>query len=402
MKAALGLGAVALGATVLLGRLAGTAAGVPPALVHLAHLVAGAPQASGERTEPPTPKRLQEARRLGEVARSADLTSAGVLLRRGPGSPGPRPGGRPGPARPRHRPPRRLLGPEPLRRRHPRRRDRASGSPAPPALLAAAGVAASLAQTGPVLATEALRPDLARLHPARGLKRLFTFQRLGIVPNAKTAAAALGAVVWVLPRATCLPRLGWRLLALPRLGVPTAAALLLHLAAAAAAASGGALLALGIADLALARHRHLRQLRMTRQEVREEHKREEGDPAHKAERRRAHRAALAGPVRPLRQAAVVVVNPTHVAVALHFDDDLDAPVLGDRGTGATAAGIRARARRLGIPFVRDVPLARALVALDPGAEVPEALYAAVAAVLTAIHGAARRAAPPRPDRRPPT
>ncbi len=345
---------------------------------------------SGERTEPPTPRRLQEARRRGEVARSADLTSAGVLLAGGLGALALAPGA----ARAL-----RTLAAVLLADRAPSLAGaltlaleaalRVAGPPV--ALLAAVGVAVSLAQTGPVVATEALRPDPARLHPAKGVRRLLGFQRLGIVPK---TAAALGVVALVV-RATCRPRLGW-LLALPRLGVPAAAALLLHLAATVVAASGGALVALGIVDLALARRRHLRQLRMTRQEVREEHKREEGDPAHKAERRRAHRAALAGPVRPLRQAAVVVVNPTHVAVALHFDDDLDAPVVGDRGTGATAAGIRARARRLCIPLVRDVPLARALVALDPGAEVPEALYAAVAAVLTAVHHAAHRG----PDRRP--
>lgn len=333
----------------------------------------------GEGTEPPTPRRLREARRRGEVARSADLVGALVLVAGGLGALGLARGA--------------VHAVEALTRAL----FAAPGIPAAAALhlaagaalragaplvalLAAVGVAASVVQTGPLFAPEAVRVDPGRLHPARGLKNLATFARLGIV--VKTAVAFAG--VLLVGRLVAGQNLVL-VLALPRLGPLAAGRCLARLGAGLVAGSGAALVLLGALDLVLARRRIERRLRMSKEEVREERRRDEGDPAHKAERKRAHRSVLAGPVRPLSDAKVVVVNPTHVSVALHFDDGLDAPVVGRRGTGAAAARIRADARRLGIPLVRDVPLARALLAVDPGDEVPEALYAAVAAVLTAVH-----------------
>ncbi len=148
-----------------------------------------------------------------------------------------------------------------------------------------------------------------------------------------------------------------------------------------------ALLLLGALDWALVRRRHRRALRMTRDEVRREHKEDEGDPAHRSERRRRHRALLeAGPV---SRATVVVVNPTHVAVALrHERGGEDAPRVVAKGTGLAAARIRSEARRAGVPVVRDVPLARALHRLaEVGDEIPEELYEAAAAVLAHLYAA---------------
>jgi type III secretion protein U len=112
---------------------------------------------------------------------------------------------------------------------------------------------------------------------------------------------------------------------------------------------------------------------------------EEGDPRHRAERRRLQRAlAGAGPV---RRAACVVVNPTHVAVALeHARGSDEAPVVLAKGLGEAAARLRAEARRAGVPIVRDVALARALYRLaEVGDAIPEELYDAAAAVLVHVH-----------------
>lgn len=125
---------------------------------------------------------------------------------------------------------------------------------------------------------------------------------------------------------------------------------------------------------------------MSRDEVRREQKEDEGDPAHRAERRRRHRALLeAGPV---ARATVVVVNPTHVAVALRHDRAAGgAPVVVAKGAGRAAAVIRSAARRAGVPIVRDVPLARALHRLaELGDEIPEELYEAAATVLAHLYG----------------
>ncbi len=151
-----------------------------------------------------------------------------------------------------------------------------------------------------------------------------------------------------------------------------------------------AFLVFGALDFALARRRHRRALRMTRDEVRREQKEDEGDPLHRAERRRRHRALLeAGPV---GRATVVVVNPTHVAVALRHDRAREeAPRVVAKGTGLAAARIRSAARRSAVPIVRDVALARALHRLaDVGDEIPEELYEAAAAVLAHLYGAEER------------
>jgi flagellar biosynthesis protein FlhB len=147
-----------------------------------------------------------------------------------------------------------------------------------------------------------------------------------------------------------------------------------------------ALAAFGAIDWALARSRHRRALLMTRDEVRREPKEDEGDPAYKSERRRLHRGLLEAGA--LSRAAVVVVNPTRIAVALRHDRDGDeAPRVVAKGCGAAAARIRSEARRAGIPIVHDVPLARALHRLaDVGDEIPEELYEAAAAVLAHHYG----------------
>jgi type III secretion protein U len=123
--------------------------------------------------------------------------------------------------------------------------------------------------------------------------------------------------------------------------------------------------------------------------VARERREDEGDPRHKAERRRWHRAfAGAGPV---RRATCVIVNPTRIAVALaHARGSDDPPLVLAKGAGEAAARLRAEARRAGVPIVRDVALARALYRLsEVGDAIPEELYEAAATVLVHVYGIAR-------------
>ena len=123
---------------------------------------------------------------------------------------------------------------------------------------------------------------------------------------------------------------------------------------------------------------------MTKDEVRREYKESEGDPQLKAARERAHREMLAqATVASVKNATVVVVNPTHLACALRYDEKEgdEAPVVTASGEGDLAQQIKRAAEQYGIPLVHDVPLARALVELAPGDVIPEALYEAVAEIL---------------------
>jgi flagellar biosynthesis protein FlhB len=157
-----------------------------------------------------------------------------------------------------------------------------------------------------------------------------------------------------------------------------------------------AALLVGVGDYLLVRRRHLRRLRMTREEVRRETKETEGDPTHRAERQRLHRELLEQRmVAEVRKADFVVVNPDHIAVALRYDRDGDAaPVVVARGERLLAERIKAVAREAGVPIFRDVALARSLRELPEGEEIPAALYEAVAEILRVVYRTNAVAAPP--------
>jgi flagellar biosynthesis protein FlhB len=126
---------------------------------------------------------------------------------------------------------------------------------------------------------------------------------------------------------------------------------------------------------------------MSKDEVRREYREQDGDPQLKAARERAYQEMLAqATVASVRTASVVVVNPTHVACALRYDEKEgdEAPVVVASGQGELAQRIRAAAEDYGVPVVQDVPLARALVELRVGETIPEALYEAVAEILREI------------------
>jgi type III secretion protein U len=337
---------------------------------------------SAHRTEPPTPRRLREARRRGEIATSRDLTGAAALLGgvAAVAATGPalaralaeglggglldaaQGGGEPWPALVRALS---LLARVAL----------------PPCLAAAlAATAAGSLQARGLFAVDAVRFRIERLHLGRGLARLVSKERLVATALGVAKAAAGAGVAWRLTLAAA-PAVA----SAPRLEPAAILRLLPALALEIALALGALLAALGFLDLALAHRRRLEALRMTREEVVRERRDDEGDARHKGERKRLHRALASAA--PVRSATCVVVNPTHVAVALlHERHGDDAPVVLAKGAGEDAARLRAEARRSGVPVVRDVALARALFRLaEVGDEIPEELYEAAAAVLVHVH-----------------
>jgi type III secretion protein U len=225
----------------------------------------------------------------------------------------------------------------------------------------------------------ALVPRLERLSPWDGLRRMFSLRALGEVGRS-TGLAMLLLPLLAVEAMAILPD-ALRLVGVERLGtglrwlLPAGIRTWTHLL--------GVLLGIGVLDLLWARRRHRQSLRMTREELRREHREQEGDPAHRAHRRAAHRQLLlGGRARGVEKATVLVVNPTHLAVGLRWaPDECEAPYLVARGRAADAAELRRRALAQGIPVVRDVPLARSLILRDVGEEVPEELFLAAAAVL---------------------
>lgn len=128
---------------------------------------------------------------------------------------------------------------------------------------------------------------------------------------------------------------------------------------------------------------------MTTEEVKREHREAEGEPQAKRERQRVHREIVEhGILEEVRRADVLVVNPTHVAVALRYEEEEGegedaAPEILAKGQDHLAKRMIEAAREAGVPVMRDVPLARSLFELEVGVEIPETLYEAAAAVLSA-------------------
>lgn len=247
------------------------------------------------------------------------------------------------------------------------------------AAVAVSSAVVSFVQTGGVIATKKLTPSLTKLDPIQGAKQLLSAQRLVAVLRSALFAAAVAWFVHGALResAASLARATGRLDA----SVALAASIALGVAKRAAAAG----LFLAVVDVVLTRRSWRKKLMMSRDEIKREHKESEGDPQLKAARERAHHEMLAAAtVGNVRKASVVIVNPTHIACALRYDTDEEgdeAPVLVASGHGDLAKRIVAAAHQYGVPVLRDVPLARALVDLEIGDEIPEALYEAVAEIL---------------------
>jgi type III secretion protein U len=249
-----------------------------------------------------------------------------------------------------------------------------------PALVGAflGALAVSLATAGIQFNPDQVAPKLERIDPVAGLKRIFSLKQAAEVGKGLLVAALMAWLVWMAVEdgaATALRAASVD-------GVPAFTALLSILIP--TLQRGLVLLVLlGLADYALARRRQVRDLMMTKQEVKQEHKQSEGDPHQKAKRKAIGRQlASGGSARGVQKATAVVVNPTHIAVALRYDEaECDAPYIVAKGQETDALKLKQEAKDLGIPVVRDIPLARSLVQFDVGEEVPEELYQAAAALL---------------------
>jgi len=248
------------------------------------------------------------------------------------------------------------------------------------AIAAAASAAASFVQTGGAISAHKLAPSLDRLNPFTGLQNLFSWQRVVGIARALFAASLVGyfAVRMLTSHAADFAS---------SVGNARAAALLAASLAGKVAWFAAALgVSLGLVDLLLTRRAWFQRHRMSKDEVKREHRESEGDPAVKAARRRAHQEALTGAtLGALKTASVVIVNPTHLATALKYSEEEDlAPSVIAQGQGEMAKLIIDAARAYGVPIVRDVPVARALNELEVGDEIPEVLYEAVAEILREI------------------
>lgn len=246
-------------------------------------------------------------------------------------------------------------------------------------LLVLAGIAATLLQIGPMLTFETIKPAFAKISPKRGLGRLFSMQALMDFAKGFAKLGVVGAVAWVLMR----PEFD-RLERFYDLDVMELLAALEQLSLKLLGGVLAVMTAIAGLDLLYQKIAHLRKLRMSREELRDEYKESEGDPIVKGRLRqirmeRARRRMM----QEVPKADVVITNPTHFAVALRYDQNsMGAPVLVAKGTDLVARRIREIAEEHKVPIVSNPPLARALYAsVEIDQEIPPEHYKAVAEVI---------------------
>lgn len=244
-------------------------------------------------------------------------------------------------------------------------------------------------QVGALFAPEAIKPKLEKLNPVQGLKNLFSKkQMVELIKNLLKISISGYVVFGVVRDAT------GEIISTIFANVPQMLAVMGELMTRVAVRVGLLLLVFSIFDIWWQRRAYYKDLMMTKDEVKREYKESEGDPHYKAQRKAMHQEILeSAQMEAVKGADVVVTNPDHVAVALQYQQDKDqAPRVVCRGIDTRAQSIKELARKYEIPLMRNVPLAHALLRVDVGEEIPDMLYDAVAEVLTFVYGLRQGAA----------
>lgn len=252
-----------------------------------------------------------------------------------------------------------------------------------------AAVVASAVQGGIHVSTKKLKPRFSQFNVAKGIKQTFGMQALWQGAKAALKTLAIGAVLWSVVQGMVPLMLGSGTHSLASI-LATAGDGVSGVVRAAVVAG----LVLAALDVAVIAKRNRKQTRMSKKEISDEHKQSEGDPLIKGQIRSRQLAMSRNRmIAAVADADVVLVNPTHVAVALRYEPGTGAPKVVAKGAGHVAARIRAVAADKRVPMVEDVPLARALhKACEIGQEIPAHLYVAVARVLAFVLALRRRGA----------
>lgn len=343
---------------------------------------------AGDKTEAPTPRRRQEAREQGNIARSADLTAAVLLLGMllllnwyGQGL-----------VNALRTIMDRMLGPASMSDFNPANAVQGFGKAVIQAGKAMApffigaiiiAVVINVAQVGLFFNSKRLQPNLAGLNPFKGAGRLFKAQSwmqllMNLLKLVLVTWVGYTAVSGKMAEIALSQRLDF--LQIFSLGAGLVYSIGMRI--------GIVLLILAILDYIYQRFRIEKELKMTKQEVKEEMRRMEGDPKIKQRRRQIAMQQL---VQRLKQdvprADVIVTNPTHYAVALQYDaQKMRAPKVVAKGADYVAMRIREIAAESGVPILERPPLARSLYRLvEVGQEIPEEFYSAVAEILAYVY-----------------
>ncbi len=242
---------------------------------------------------------------------------------------------------------------------------------------------ANVVQVGVLFAPQALQPKLERLNPVEGFKRIFSMRSLFELAKNILKVIVVAAAVYFVVKAK-LPELLLIYFKTPSQLLDLIAVSMLI----AAFAGGGAFLVVSFFDLLFQRYEFMKNMRMTKQEVKDEYKQTEGDPLVKSWLRRRQREIIMNAIRrEVPQATVVITNPTHVGVAIRYDEkEMSAPVVTAKGAGDLVQVMRRLAKQNDVPVVENPPVARTLYkSVDVGQEIPVELYQAIAEIIAMVY-----------------
>ena len=253
------------------------------------------------------------------------------------------------------------------------------------------GIAVNVAQVGFLLVGAPLKPKLSKINPLSGFKRIFSVRSLVEMVKAILKITAVGIVVYLEYMAN-MPKFASML----NLTVAQSARAIVDMAMGVAFKAALVLAAIGAADFFYQWWDYEKNLRMSKEEVKQEFKQTEGDPQIKSKRREKQRQmSMMRMMQDIPKADVVITNPTHYAIAIRYDDsESDAPIVIAKGKDAVALKIREKAREARVEIVENKPVAQALfVSCEVGQRIPPDLFAAVAEILAYVY---KRKNPVRP------
>lgn len=258
---------------------------------------------------------------------------------------------------------------------------------APPlAVIMVLAVVAGVWQVGFTMSAEPLKPDFSRINPATGFKRLFSMR--SIYDLIRSTIKMLVVVLLILAVGDSVLR---EVVVLSLREPEAILAYLIHKTGVILAVLTAVLALLALADMAYTRWEFLKKMRMSKREVKDEHKQREGDPRIKSRLRELRMEWLKKgmTMRRVQDAEVLVTNPTHYAVAIAYKrDTMSAPKIVAKGSGDMAARMRELARQHKVPIVENPPLARSLYRLSqPDDYLPEQHYSEVAKILVWVFAA---------------
>lgn len=245
------------------------------------------------------------------------------------------------------------------------------------------GVIANIAQTGFIHTNETLKPKLSRLNPIEGFKRMFSGRAFMELLKSCASIIIIGYVSYNFLKGEMM-----RVIKASDMGINSIAAVSMDIIQSEIVKISIVVLTLGIADLIYQKRAYKKDLMMTKQEIKEEYKQMEGDPAIKSKIRQKQREmASRRMMHEVPTASVVITNPTHLAVALRYEQGVDgAPKLVAKGADNIAKNIKKIAAENDIPIIENKPVARMIyqrVEIDE--DIPVEMYQAVAEILAMVY-----------------